>query len=228
MEIKQKLKNLVSIVSRHKLASAVVVGLAGLVAVTSLKDNVHFGAVRLHNPQGNHYAWGILPTIGIEGEKDENVKGDFYSIGLIGGANNVEPNSTIIGNIGAYGLIGGANNFGLNSKITGNMGAYGLLVGVNNVEPNSTIIGNIGAYGLLVGANNFGPNSTIIGNMGAYGLIFGENNVEPNSKITGDVVSRGIIATSPKGRRVGTNVEIDLENYVVSNKNLDAKVEEEK
>ena len=44
-------------------------GLAGLIALTSIKDNVHFGSVALNNPQENHYVWGILPETEIGGGK---------------------------------------------------------------------------------------------------------------------------------------------------------------
>jgi hypothetical protein len=179
MIIKEKLKNLAKKVSEHRVKFVVGLGLAGLVAVTSLKDNVHFGAVRLHNPQENHYAWGIWPTIGIEGKKDENVKGNFYSIGLFAGGNNVGENSTITGNMKAYGLIAGENNVGENSTITGNMKAYSLFAGKNFVGENSTI--------------------------------------------TGKIDSKGLIAWGPSGIRIGSNVEIGLENYVVKKKVEKAK-----
>ena len=141
MILKEKLKNLAEIINKHKVKSIVVLGLAGLVAVISLKDNVHFGAVRLHSPQRNHYALGVWPTIAITGE---DVKGNFYSIGLLVGKDIAEPNSTITGDMKAYGLFGGKNSVGDNSTITGDIASRGCFA----ITPMRTGIGTNVEIGL--------------------------------------------------------------------------------
>ena len=173
--IKQRLKNLAHKINNHKVKYIAGIGLAGLVAITSLKDNVHFGAVNLNNPQENHYAWGLWPTIGISGK---DIKGNFYSLGLLAGSNNLDANSTITGDMKAYGLLFGANNF---------------------------------------------DDSTITGDMKAYGLLVGWNIAEGNCKITGNIVSKGLIAETPKGKKVGSNVEIGLKDYTVNTGKVNLK-----
>jgi cytoskeletal protein CcmA (bactofilin family) len=179
MTINEKLKDLAQRINEHKLRFIAALGLTGLVALTSLKDNVHFGAVRLHNPQGNHYAWGVWPTIEIEGK--DNIKGNFYSIGLLVGANEAGNNSKITGDMTAYGLVGGINEAGNNSKITGDMKAYSLVVGVNGAGNNSTITGDMKVYCLIGGGNKAEPNSKITGDIVTFKL-----SIEPGAKFTGN------------------------------------------
>lgn len=97
--------------------------LTGLVAITSAKDNVHFGSVTLHNPQENHYVWGFLPTTEIKGK----ATGNFRTYGLLFGQNELGKNSQVTGNMSLYTLVGG-NTLGDNSSITGNIISKGLYI----------------------------------------------------------------------------------------------------
>jgi len=69
----EKLKGLFKKIYKHKIKTCLIVGMMGLAALTISKDNVHFGSVTLHNPQGNHYVWGLIPVTRIAG----NAKGNF-------------------------------------------------------------------------------------------------------------------------------------------------------
>src|SRR3989344_5446996 len=105
-------------------------GLAGLVTLTALKDNVNFavGSLNLHNPQKNQYTWGLVPSVNIEGE---NAKANIYTWGIFP-INTIRNNSKLDGNMNAYGLIIGGNKFDVSSSVN-NMDAYGLIAGDNGV-----------------------------------------------------------------------------------------------
>ncbi len=210
--LKDKIKTLGNWIKENPKKSILGIGLAGLIATTALKDNVHFGSVTLNNPQENHYVWGILPTTKIQGV---NSKGNIYTLGLVGGGNPLGDNSQITGDMNAYGLFVGKNELGDNSQITGNMNAYGLIGGVNELGDNSQITGNMNAYGLFFGENNLGNNSQITGNMGAYSLFIGNNALGNNSQITGNISNKGLfVYNSVAGSSLGSNDVKGLENYV--------------
>jgi len=201
---RRKTKGLMSKIIRNPiksgLAGILAGGLATLVATTAIKDNVHFGSVTLYNSQESHYTLGLFPITKVVGD----AKGDFYNLGLIGGANEFGDNSTLNGNASAYGIIGGANEFG----------------------DNSTLNGNASAYGIIGGFNEFGDNSTLNGDASAYGII-SINYFGDNSKITGNLINKGILArNSVSGFGFGSNDVVGLENYVVSNEQTDGKREE--
>src|SRR3989344_4958000 len=134
--MKEKISNLLEKIREHKKKLCLAVGLAALIGVTAVKDNVHFGSVNIRDPQENHYSWGIGPATQVEGEGKCNI----YTFGLLA-FNNVKENSKIEGNQRAYGLIAGVNVVGNNSSITGEQGAYGLIGGVNVAGNNSSITG---------------------------------------------------------------------------------------
>ena len=126
MEIKSKLTGLAKKVITYPIKTVCALGLAGLVAVTALKDNVHFGSIKIHDPQENHYVWGIASLIEIEGK---NSRGNFYNIGLIGSGIKLKKDSTFQGNMNSYGLVVGYNEMENNSTITGNMISKGFVAG---------------------------------------------------------------------------------------------------
>ena len=133
--------------------SIAAIGLAALVATTAIKDNVHFGSVTLHNPQENHYTWGLMPTTTIKGD----AKGNFYTIGLIVGANAVGDDSSITGNMSGYGLIFGGNEVGENFSITGDLSSKGIKI---KFIIKKKIIGEIKA--IMLPNKTAIPNKTII------------------------------------------------------------------
>ena len=157
-----KIKNIGNWIKENPKKMIAGAGLAGLIALTSIKDNVHFGSVALNNPQENHYVWGILPETEIGGE---NSKGNVYTIGLLAGGNILKENSQLTGNMNAYSLLIGRNVLGNNSQITGNMNAYSLFFGENILKKNSQITGDISNKGFLV------KNSVA-------GFSFGSNDVQ--------------------------------------------------
>src|SRR3989344_3885183 len=167
MTFKDKIKGFAKKLAEKPVRNITALGLAGLITLTAVKDNVHFGSVTLHNPQENHYVWGLAPTTTIK-EGSKNTNGNFYSAGIIYGKNKTE-NNVEVNDMKAYGLFSGENNVEVN-----NMKAYGLFSGENNVGNNSKV-NDMKAYGLL-GENNDEGN-----NMKAYGLFSGENNVEVNN-----------------------------------------------
>ena len=127
----EKLKN-------HSKKAIVTLGLVGLVATVAIKDNVHFGSVTLHDPQENHYAIGLIPTINIKGEAN--------------------------GNMRSYGLIMGNNSLGDGSSLTGDMSAYGLVIGDNSLGDGSSLTGDIISKGMKANtpmSANFGSNVEI-------------------------------------------------------------------
>ena len=220
---------------KKTLASLVLAGLAG---ITISKDNVHLGSTTLNNAGGNHYVWGLFPSVKIIGDTNTSVRtyglvaintlngkitGDMSTYGLIGGNNSTGDNSSITGDMGAYGLLVGINSTGNNSSITGDMGAYGLIGGENSTGNNSSITGDMGAYGLLVGINSTGNNSSITGDMSAYGLFTGNNSAGDNSPITGDITSRGISAITPVDWGFLSNTQLNLENYIVKKEEASSK-----
>ena len=75
-----KIKNIGNWIKENPKKMIAGAGLAGLIAITSIKDNVHFGSVALNNPQENHYVWGIIPTTTLAGE---NSRGNIYTFGLL-------------------------------------------------------------------------------------------------------------------------------------------------
>ncbi len=145
--LKDKIKNFGNWIKENPKKSVLGIGLAGLIATTALKDNVHFGSVALNNPQENQYVLGILPTTEIHGK---NSKGNIYTFSLIGGKNALKSNSQITGNMNTHSLVAGINILKSNSQITGNMNAYGLVVGENILGDNSKTTGNIFNRGLIV------------------------------------------------------------------------------
>src|SRR3989344_8703747 len=175
MTFKDKIKGFAKKLAEKPVRNITALGLAGLITLTAVKDNVHFGSVTLHNPQENHYVWGLAPTTTIK-EGSKNTNGNFYSAGIIYGKNKTE-NNVEVNDMKAYGLFG-ENNVGDNSKVN-NMKLYGLIGGENNVGDNSKV-NNMKLYGLIGGENNVGDNSKV-NNMKLYGLIGGENNVGDNS-----------------------------------------------
>jgi len=210
-KVLSKSSGLVRFVKDKPVRKLVGLGLAGLVAVTALKDNVHFGSVVLHNPQENHYVWGLVPFVNIEGtetrgdiynfgivsknelrQKSEH-DGDLGAYGLVGGVNEVGEGSRVTGNLGTYGLVGGGNNFGEGSKVTGNLSAYGLVVGANSFEEGSRVTGNLGAYGLVGGGNSFRKDSEVTGNLDACGLLIGKNTFGEGSRVTGNLSAYGLV-----------------------------------
>ena len=124
MEIKNKIKDLANKVLERPIKSAITLGLAGLVAVTALKDNVHFGSVNIYNVQGNHYVWGIFPETKIRGKE---AKGNIYTFGLIAGRNVVSDSTNYEGNLNFYSLIFGGNKLGNNVLITGDINSFGII-----------------------------------------------------------------------------------------------------
>lgn len=214
MTIKEKIKGIGAKILEYPKTSALALGLAGLITITAVKDNVHFGSTTLHNPQENHYTYGLMPTTIISeiktGENNESIKGKFYTFGLFGGHNKIKKGVKTDAKLFAYGLIGGGNDIQDNSKVN-NMSAYGLILCENFLGDNSKV-NDVNAYGVF-GYNAVGNNSKV-NNMNAYGLIFGINNVGDNSEINGDVVSRGIIARTPFSVEFGSNSEIGLKNYI--------------
>jgi len=124
--MKDKIKTLVDKVLKKPIKSALTLGLAGLVTLTALKDNVHFGSVHLYNPQGNHYVWGLIPDAVIIGKE---TKGDIYTIGIL--ITNRVHSDKHEGNLNAYGLLSG--NFLKNGTIfTGDINTYG--IGVRTID----------------------------------------------------------------------------------------------
>jgi len=209
MEIRKVMSGLVKKVRRHPVRAIGFLGLLGLSALTSAKDNVHFGAVTLNNPQGNHYAWGVYPKIEVKGEGT----GNMLSIGLYG-CNEVVEDSELVGNLRASGFVG-CNFIGRNSELNGNVGVYNIVGGENYIEEHGELTGNMGAYGIVGGENCIEPYGELNGDMKAGGIIVGYNNIKPNGIIRrGDAISRGICTTGPKGYRLGTNVELGIEDYV--------------
>ncbi len=130
----------------NKVKTILAVGLASLIGITALKDNVHFGSTNIYNQIKNHYVWGVIPNTKVQGQGN----GSIYTFGLLTGLNDVRDNSTITGNQGAYSLLAGINDIGDNSTITGNQGAYSLLAGINDIGDNSTITGNQHAVGCII------------------------------------------------------------------------------
>ena len=120
-----KIKNIGNWIKENPKKMIAGAGLAGLIALTSIKDNVHFGSVELNNPQENQYVWGLFPETEINGE---NSRGNIYTFGLLVGRNDLENNSQITGNMNAYGLVAGGNILKKNSQITGNISNKGFLV----------------------------------------------------------------------------------------------------
>ena len=149
----EKLKN-------HSKKAIVTLGLVGLVATVAIKDNVHFGSVTLHDPQENHYAIGLIPTINIKGEANGNMR----SYGLIMGNNSLGDGSSLTGDMSAYGLFGGNNSLGDGSSLTGDMSAYGLFGGNNSLGDGSSLTGDIISKGMKANtpmSANFGSNVEI-------------------------------------------------------------------
>ena len=128
MTFKDKIKGFAKKLAEKPVRNITALGLAGLITLTAVKDNVHFGSVTLHNPQENHYVWGLAPTTTIK-EGSKNTNGNFYSAGIIYGKNKTE-NNVEVNDMKAYGLFG-ENNVGDNSKVN-NMKLYGLIGGENN------------------------------------------------------------------------------------------------
>ena len=192
MTIRESLSNLGNKIKKHAVKGVVAGGLLALIGTTALKDNVHFGSVRIRNHQENQYVWGVWPIVKTCGD-DQN--GNIYTFGLIAAGNELEKNSTFNGNQGTYGLVGGENFIESGSTMNGNQGTYGLVGGFNHVEENSTFNGN----------------------QGAYGLLMGENFIERGSTITGNQNAKGIFATSISGLNFGSAVEIGLDKYTIPN-----------
>ena len=160
MTFKDKIKGFAKKLAEKPVRNITALGLAGLITLTAVKDNVHFGSVTLHNPQENHYVWGLAPTTTIK-EGSKNTNGNFYSAGIIYGKNKTE-NNVEVNDMKAYGLFG-ENNVGDNSKVN-NMKLYGLIGGISNVGDNTEINGDIITKGII--ANNpfslgFGSNDVI-------------------------------------------------------------------
>lgn len=124
MTIKEKIKGLAKKLAEKPVRNIAALGFAGLVTITAVKDNVHFGSVTLHNPQENHYVWGLMPTITIK-KGSKNTKGNLYNAGIIYGKNKIEDNAEI-NNMKAYGLGGGANDVGDNTEIKGDIITKGI------------------------------------------------------------------------------------------------------
>ncbi|MEK6934698.1 MAG: hypothetical protein AABW46_02360 [Nanoarchaeota archaeon] len=113
MGIKKTLTSIVKKVIRKPIRNSLLTGLAALVLTTAVRDNVHFGSIRLNNTQENHYIWGIFPTTEIYG----NANGSIRTYGLFGAINSLGNTSTINGNVSGYGLIATRNELGDNSTI---------------------------------------------------------------------------------------------------------------
>ena len=213
-------------------------GLAGLVAVTALKDNVHFGSLTLYNPKESHYVWGALPFVGIEGQ---DTCGDIYNLGIVS-LTEVRSVSNHKGNLNSYGLIGGlrvgdgckikgnissyeglvsVNGFGDNVRVEGNISAYGLVMGVNDFKNNTRIKGDMNAYGIGVGVNNIGDSTKVSndsraeGNVNQGAILFGGGAFKSGTKITGDVSSTGLVVKNIDGFSLGRKVHIGLEDYII-------------
>lgn len=185
-------KGLLEKIKNNPKKTIAVIGLAGLIAITTAKDNVHFNSITLDSPQENHYTFGILPTTEIRGD----AKGNFYTIGLIVGENLIRENSSIVGD----------------------MSVYGLIVGVNSVEENSSIVGDMYSHGLVMGLNLIKENSSIVGDMSAYGLIVGANDMLEESIITGNIFSHGITTMTPTEDGMGLSETTGLKNHTIKRK----------
>ncbi|MEK6757919.1 MAG: hypothetical protein AABX88_02210 [Nanoarchaeota archaeon] len=195
MKIKENIKGLAKKLAEHPIKSMIGLSLAGLMTITAVKDNVHFGSTTFHNPQENHYAWGFAPTTMIKG----NAKGNFYN----------------------FGLIAGENKTGDNTEINGGLSAYGLIIGGNNVGNNSDVK-DMSAYGLLAGGNNVGNNSKV-NDISAYGLVIGHNVLGNNSEINGNITTKGILANTLGDLNLGSNDVIGLKKYIHKTKDGEGK-----
>jgi len=162
MTIGQSLERIANWVKEKPIKSMSVLGLAGLIAVTSLKDNVHFGSVDLYNPQENNYTWGIFPTTHIHGDSS---KGNIYTVGIITGINKLENGIKHKGDVSGYGLIA-AQIFGDSSAIEGDASAYGLIAAENWFENGCKITGDINSKAILT----FNIDGPFLGNNSHLGL----------------------------------------------------------
>jgi hypothetical protein len=165
--IKEKIKSFYEKVLRNSKRTLAVAGLAGLVLTTCIKDNVHMGSVTLNNPKGNHYAWGILPKITINGRAE----GSFYSMGLISGVNEYGSNAVHNGNSVGVGLINSINEYGLNAVHKGNSVGVGLIGSINEYGSNAVHKGNSVGVGLIGSINEYGSNAVHNGNSRVIGII---------------------------------------------------------
>lgn len=169
---------------------------AALIATTAIKDNVHFGSTTLNNPHENHYVWGIFPTTTIRGGSSN---GNFYTLGLVYGGNDVEGN--LEGSVNSVGLVGASNNLKERSS-SQNMNAYGLFGGVNTLGEGSTNSGSMGSYGLILASNLLGERS-VSHDLSAYALFIGSSDFCSGSRAEGDLEVRGIFSWGHDGFSFG-------------------------
>lgn len=120
-----KLKGLVEKIIEHPKKSIFALGLAGLIALTAAKDNVHFGTTILKDVNENHYVWGLAPSTIID---DEDPKGNIYTFGILYEGNRFQVSATIEGDSVGIGGIGGYNDYSEKTEIKGNVSSYGGLV----------------------------------------------------------------------------------------------------
>ncbi len=130
---------------------------AGLIGLTSLKENVHFGLiapVELQNPTGTHYIWGPISIAVIKGN-GEPVEANIRNYGLLAGINHFEEGITLRGNSTAAGLFLGLNDYTKSQKIEGDSTVVGLAGAVNNYTAAGTVSGNSSAIALVLGLNDY-------------------------------------------------------------------------
>ncbi|MBI2045323.1 hypothetical protein HYT23_04665 [Candidatus Pacearchaeota archaeon] len=138
------LRNIIEWLKERPVKTALTLGLAGLVSVTALKDNVHFGSVNINNPQENHYTWGLAPITTITEATNPDV--NLRTFGIIFAMNHAGENSEVR-DMSAYGgLLFGGNKAGDSSRVN-DMSAYGLIFGVNDAGEGS-MIENVSSRGI--------------------------------------------------------------------------------
>jgi hypothetical protein len=165
-------------------------GLALLTAVTCLKDNVHFGSTQIRgNVSKNQYAWGLYPNLRVYGKE---VKGNLYSIGLIGGRVAIKnTNAVHEGNSFASGVLFGVNANAAGSLHVGDSRAYSVGYAINAAE-NSRHIGDSLALGVISGINdNFGGKHA--GNSFGIAALFGINSYRGKAEHYGNANAIGVL-----------------------------------
>lgn len=207
----EKFQGLVRTLIENPIKTIAALGLAGLVATTSLKDNVYWGSVTINNPQGNYYAWGLTPIITVKGE---NVEGNFRTYGLLAAGTSFTEGSSFKGNLESYSLFAGGNEIKENSSFTGDIKSYCSFICQNIFGDKSEVNGNTSVYSLFLGYNIFRKESKITGNTTSVGLINGTNSFGDNSIVNGNLVSKGLISDGGTGFGLGESREIGLKDYV--------------
>lgn len=141
------LSTIIDYLKDRPIRTVLGLGLAGLITLTSLSNNINFafGSLTITNPQENQYTWGIIPVVNIEGDSG---KANFYTFGAIP-INFMKKNSKLEGNLYSFGLFS-LNLLKNNSKI-GDLNTYGIIMGVNNNNKttDSSSFNNASAYGIV-------------------------------------------------------------------------------